>query len=176
MGFHSISQTDTIYHTIPEFEFVNQDSFVVNNDSLSDVIYVADFFYTNCPSICPQVINQMIRIHDRFIENESLKLISFALDPKRDNVERLSEYAKNLDVNNEKWHFLTGDKDQLWTLAEEYLIGVSEDDEEPGGISHSGMIILIDKDGHIRSFADGTIKEDVNELMLDIDLLLDHGK
>ncbi len=172
MGFHDISQTDTIYHTIPAFEFVNQDSLSISNDSLSDVIYVADFFYTNCPTICPIVINQMIRIHDEYIEKESLKLLSFALDPKRDNVKRLSEYSENLEVNNEKWFFLTGDKDDIWNLSEEYLVAVAEDDDEPGGISHSGNIILVDKDGHIRSFADGTDEVEVNRLMSDIDLLL----
>lgn len=172
IGLHTINERDTIYHKIPDFNFLNQDSISINNQKLSNHIYVADFFYSNCPTICPKVKNQMLRIYDRFQEESGLKLISFALDPIRDNVENLSLYSYNLGVNSEKWHFLTGDQFAIWDLADDFLISVQEDAEEPGGIAHSGKIILIDQEGHIRGFAEGTMENEVNRLMDDIDLLL----
>ena len=118
----------------------------------------------------------MIRIHDEFDNEIDLKMISFALDPKRDNVEHLKSYSQNLGIDNSKWYFLTGKKDDIWDLAEGFLISVREDQDEPGGIFHSGKIILIDKNGHIRGFANGTEEKDVNKLMSNIQLLLKEYK
>lgn len=172
IGNYQIEGNDTLYHKIPHFEFLSQDSNLISSQTLSRSIYVADFFYSYCPSVCPRVKSQMLRIHDKFNNEEKLKLISFALDPKRDDVENLNSYAHKLGVDNSRWHFLTGNKDEIWSLAEEFLITVRDDPEEPGGIYHSGKIILIDSDGHIRGFANGTEEDDVNDLMKDIKSLL----
>ena len=172
VGVHSYEADDTIYYRIPEFSFLNQDSLEISSTDLEDGIYVADFFYTYCPTICPIVKTQMLRIYEEYKEDDDLKLISFALDPKRDNVSHLNLYANNLGVSNKKWNFLTGDKELIWDLAEDFLISVNEDENEPGGIFHSGKIVLIDSNGHIRGFADGTEEKDVNRLMTDIKLLL----
>lgn len=172
IGIHNYEGVDTSYYSIPEFSFFNQDSIVVTSRALKNSIYVADFFYTYCPSICPVVKTQMLRIYDKYEGDENLKFISFALDPKRDNVAHLNLYASNLGVDNKQWHFLTGDKEAIWDLAENFLISVKEDESEPGGIFHSGKIMLIDSDGHIRGFADGTDEKDVDQLMSDIKLLL----
>lgn len=172
IGFHDVIKGDTIYHKIPNFNFVNQDGLKIDNESLSDGIYVSDFFYTYCQSICPKVKTQMLRIYDRYGEEDQLKLVSFALDPKRDNREHLYNYSKNLGVDGKKWFFLTGDREQIWDLASQYLISVQEDKENPGEISHSGKIILIDKKGHIRGFAEGTDPEEVTAFMNEIDALL----
>ncbi|MEO1515030.1 MAG: SCO family protein [Bacteroidota bacterium] len=176
IGFHDVNGTDTTYHSIPSFRFVDQDSTVVGSQELSDYIYVSDFFYSYCPSICPKVKNQMMRIYEKFAEEKKLKLVSFALDPERDNVSHLHAYANNLEVESHRWHFLTGDRDQIWDLAEQYLISVWEDPEEPGGIYHSGKILLIDSKGHIRAFAKGTEEEAVTAFMGQIDLLLQEVK
>ena len=173
IGNYEIIGSDTTFHQISTFNFLNQDSNLISNKTLSDNIYVADFFYSYCPTICPKVKNQMIRIHDKYEGEEDLKLISFALDPIRDNVEHLKAYSQNLGINKDKWYLLTGEKDEIWDLAEDFLISVREDPDEPGGIFHSGKIILIDKEGHIRAFADGTQKEEVNKFMKSIERLLD---
>jgi len=172
IGHDKIIEGDTIHHTIPFFSFVNQDSIVIDNQSLSEYIYVSDFFFTYCPAICPKVKQQMLRIYDKYEKENIIKLVSHTLDPKRDNVETLNNYAFNLGVNNNKWHFLTGDRDEIWDIAEEYLNVAIEDDEAPGGINHSGRIILVDTQGHIRAFADGTDSDDVTDFLNEIDVLL----
>jgi len=173
IGFHEVVQGDTVHYKIPAFTLLNQEGMAVNNDSLGKHIYVSDFFYTYCPSICPKVKKQMLRIYDQYEKEGRLKLVSFALDPKRDNVENLNFYSKNLGVDSKKWYFLTGNKEKIWDLAAKYLISVQEDPDEPGGITHSGKIILIDTDGHIRGFAEGTDPEEVTAFMEDIDRLLE---
>ncbi len=171
-GHFEVVGNDTVFHQVRAFKFLNQDSLYISDQTLSEYIYVADFFYSYCPTICPKVKSQMIRIHDKFDQVEELKLVSFALDPKRDNVEHLHSYAHNLGVDHQKWYFLTGDKDKIWDLAEDYLISVRDDPDEPGGIYHSGKILLIDKNGHIRAFANGTLEDEVTELISRIEDLL----
>lgn len=176
IGHHEITNGDTVFYQIPSFSFLNQDSLEINDDSLSKYIYVSDFFYSYCPTICPKVKNQMLRIYDKYATEDQLKFVSFALDPKRDDVEHLHSYAKKLGVSSDRWHFLTGGQTEIWDLAAKYLISVKEDKEEPGGIYHSGKILLIDSEGHIRSFAEGTEEKEVNTFIQDIDLLLKEKK
>ncbi|MEM1328504.1 MAG: SCO family protein [Bacteroidota bacterium] len=172
IGFHQVNGKDTIHYTIPAFTFYNQDSLPIDNNDLSGSIYLADFFYTSCPSVCPKVQNQLLYLYDHYEKKSKVKFISFALDPKRDDVANLKDYADNIGASDGRWHFLTGDKFKLWELAEAYLISVRQDEEEPGGIYHSGKIILVDELGHIRAFADGTKAEEVEDLIAKIDLLL----
>jgi len=172
IGERIIQKGDTIYHTIPTFKFLNQDSLVISEKDLDQVIYIADFFYTYCPSVCPKVKNQMLRVYDKYRNDDRVKLVSFALDPKRDTPQVLKKYAENLGIKGRQWEYLSGDQDEIWTLAESFLISVSHDKEEPGGIFHSGKIILIDQNAHIRSFADGTNPNDVDAFLKDIDILL----
>ena len=172
LGQFEIVNGDTIFHMIPDFNLLNQDSVKVNNSDFASHVYVADFFFTSCPSICPIVKKQMLRIYDRFENDETLKLVSHTIDPKRDTPSKLYKYANALSVDTDKWMFLTGEKDTLMDLAAEYLVSAMEDPEAPGGFDHSGMIVLIDKNRHIRSFGNGTEKEEVDQLMKDIDRLL----
>lgn len=172
IGQSQIVDGDTLHHRIPPFSFRNQDSIRVDNESLSETIYIADFFYTYCLSICPIVQNQMLRIYDKFEEEDNLKLVSFALDPKRDDVKRLKNYAHNLGVQDDKWLFLTGDKDETWELAEAFFVSVVEDENDVGEIFHSGKILLIDKQGHVRAFAEGTDEAHVTAFLKDIEVLL----
>jgi len=166
----------TVQHQIPEFSFTNQDSIVITNQDLDDYIYIADFFFISCPSICPKVKKQMLRIYDTFKEENQVKLVSHTIDPKRDTEQALKLYAQNLNVNTDKWMFLTGDKDQLFNQADEYFVAAFEDSDAPGGFDHSGKIILVDKDRHIRAFCDGTDEDSVTEFLKDIKFLLDEYK
>lgn len=173
LGEREIVNGDTVYHTIPDFEFINQDSQAITNETLGDLAYVADFFFISCPTICPKTTKQMLRIHDHFKADGRLKLVAHTIDPKRDDVAALGRYAKNLGVSSDKWHFLTGEKDKLFEIADDYFSIAIEDADAPGGFDHSGRLILIDKNGRIRSFCDGTDPGDVDRFINDIQILLD---
>jgi protein SCO1/2 len=160
------------HHKIRPFKYLNQDSTWVSNESLSQGIYIADFFFTSCPSICPKVKKQMLRLHDHFKNNEKVKLVSFTIDPKRDDVTKLSTYAQNLGVTSKNWHFLTGDKFNTLELAKDFLVSAFEAEDAPGGFDHSGMLILVDKNGHIRANAEGTDPESIDPFIKKIELLL----
>ncbi|WP_235296211.1 SCO family protein [Portibacter marinus] len=175
LGEKEMVEGQEVPHSIPDFSFVNQDSTIITNDQLNSGPYVADFFFTHCPSICPIVTKQMLRIHDAFKE-ENLKLVSFTMDPKRDTPERLKDYASKLEVDAPKWHFLTGDKEELHDIATDFFNVVIEDDEAPGGFNHSGKIILVDKNRHIRAFCEGTDEEDVDDFIKDIKILLSENE
>lgn len=172
IGQVQIENGDTIYHSIPEFEFINQDSQFVNNQSLESYIYLSDFFFTSCPSICPKVKKQMLRIYQKYEDNDKVRLVSHTIDPVRDTPAKLSSYASDLGVDTDKWIFLTGEKDDLLDIADDYFVAALEDPDAPGGFDHSGKIILVDREGHVRSFAEGTEPEDVTRLLKDIDTLL----
>lgn len=163
---------DTIYHTIPDFSFVNQDSQVVNNATFAGKAYVADFFFIACPTICPKTAKQMLRIHDEFKDNPNLLLLAHSVAPKYDTVAALHRYATNLGVTSEKWHFVTGQQEAIYGIADDYFSVAMEDPDAPGGFDHSGRLILVDKNRHIRSFCDGTDPEDVDRFMKDIEKLL----
>ncbi|MCB0634243.1 MAG: SCO family protein [Saprospiraceae bacterium] len=176
MGNHDIDPAtgDTTFHHIRPFAFVDQDSQIVNNATFEGKAYVADFFFTSCPTICPRVKQQMLRIYDRYQDDDRLLLLSHTIDVKHDTVGRLKEYAEGLGVSSDKWHFVTGDKDEIYGIAEDYLSIAREDPDAPGGFDHSGWVILVDQKGRIRSFANGTIPEKMDELMEDIDWLLNN--
>jgi protein SCO1/2 len=167
---------DTIYHTIPSFSFVDQDSQVVNNQTFEGKAYIADFFFTSCPTICPKVKKQMLRIYERFRDEDQLLYLSHTIDPKRDTVGHLKMYAQNLGVDSPKWKFVTGKKEELYEIADDYFSIAIEDPDAPGGYDHSGRIILVDGKGHIRSFCDGTDPEKVDQFMEDIEVLLKEMK
>ena len=172
IGQHSYVDGDTILYTIPPFEFIDQDSMTVSNKDLANHIYISDFFFTSCPSICPKVKKQMLRLYKKYKSDDLIKMVSHTLDPKRDNAEVLKTYSGNLGVDNKKWMFLTGDKDELREMALKYFVAVVEDDQAPGGLDHSGKIVVVDKSGHVRAFAEGTDPKDVTELMNEIDILI----
>lgn len=159
-------------HAIPDFAFVNQDSVAVTNETFAGKIYVADFFFTSCPTICPKVKAQMLRIYERFQDEERLALLSHSIDVKRDTVGRLKTYAENLGVSAPKWHFVTGEKDEIYDIADDYFNIVVDDASAPGGFDHSGRIVLVDEDRHLRSYCNGTNAEEVDRFMWDIERLL----
>lgn len=161
-----------VAHTVPDWTFVNQDSITVSNTDLSDVVYVSDFFFRSCPTICPKVAREMKKVYTEFLDNPNVKFVSFTLDPKRDTPEKLKEYAANLGVDDSKWWFIHGDKEKIYELTAGYMQIGFEDDSVPGGFDHSGKLILTDKAGHIRSFSEGTEPGDTPKLIRDIKILL----
>jgi len=164
---------DTVPHTIADFSFVNQDSAVVTNEDLKDKIYVADFFFTTCPTICPIMKKEMLRVHEAYKGNEEVAILSHTIDPEHDTVALLKQFAQNLGVDTKQWQFLTGDKDEIYDIGEEsYMVVANEDPDQPGGFIHSGAFILVDKKRRIRGIYDGTQKNSIDILIKDIKRLL----
>jgi protein SCO1/2 len=166
-------QGDTLYHKIPDFKFLNQDSLWISEKDMAGKIYVADFFFTTCPTICPKMKTQLLRIYDKFAEDDRVRILSHTIDPEYDGVRVLKEYAKKLNISSPRWNLLTGKKSDIYRLGEKsYMVTAQEDANEVGGFVHSGAFILVDQDRHVRGIYDGTKEEDVNHLMEDIGLLL----
>ena len=161
---------DTIYHTVGDWSFYRQDSALVTEDMLQGTPYVVDFFFTACPTICPRVTQQMLRIRERFAaDHPELKRVSFTVDPRRDSVGHLRNYSRNLGVGDaDTWWFLTGDKADLYAIADDYFSVALESDDAPGGFDHSGRILFVDERGRVRAFANGTDETDVDHLIADI--------
>lgn len=161
------------YEQIPDFEFIGQDSNRVTNATFAGKAYVADFFFTSCPTICPIMTRNMLTIYERFQDSTELLLLSHTIDPRRDSVGRLQQYARNLGVRSDKWFFVTGNKDSLYEIADDYFNVVIEDPTLPAGFDHSGRFILVDPQRHIRAYCQGTDSLAVQQFMKDIETLLD---
>ena len=164
---------DTIFHTIADFQFMDQDSTLVSNETLANQIYVADFFFTSCPTICPKMKAQMLRIYEKFEGNSEFVILSHTIDPAYDTIPLLKDYADKLGVESQGWKFLWGTQDEIYDIAEgSYMSIADEDNSAPGGFVHSGMFLLVDKRRRIRGVYDGTVAEQVDVLMNDIRTLL----
>jgi protein SCO1/2 len=167
---------DTIYHQIPDFKFVNQDSLWISQEDFKDKIYIVDFFFTSCPTICPIMKTQMLRLHEHFKGNPAIKILSHTIDPYHDTVGVLKDYATRLEVDTKQWNFVTGEKDKIYEIAAKgYFVSAKEDKNEAGGFIHSGAFVLVDKNRRVRGYYDGTKAEKVDLLMQDIELLLKEG-
>ena len=168
-GERMVEGNDTIYHTIADFRFVDQDSTIVTQETFRDKIYVADFFFTSCRTICPVMKTQMLRVYDSVKENPDVLLLSHTIDPEYDTVGLLHDYADRLGVSSDKWHFVTGNQEDIFNIAQtSYFATALADNTEPDGYIHSGAFLLIDKDRRIRGKYDGTKEDDVNRLLSDI--------
>lgn len=171
-GERNVVGTDTVYHSIAHFEFVDQDSSLITNDTFKDKIYVADFFFTSCRTICPIMKTQMKRVYDTLQNKQDVLILSHTIDPEYDTVALLRDFAVRLGVESKKWHFVTGAKDSIYKIAQtSYFATAMEDKTEPDGFIHSGAFLLIDKLGRIRGKYDGTKEEEVNRLIGDIERL-----
>jgi protein SCO1 len=167
-----VAGKDTIWPKIPDFVFVNQDSQLVDNQTFKNKIYVADFFFTHCPTICPKVKKQMLRIYKKYENDNRVVLLSHTIDQKYDTVGRLKWFANQLGVQTQKWQFVTGEKSKIYAMPSHYMSIAEVDADAPGGYAHTGYLVLVDNSRFVRSFADGTKADAVDRLMLDIDLLL----
>lgn len=161
--------TDTLHHKVGDFNLVNQDSTEISNEDVEGKIYVADFFFTSCPTICPKMKAQMLRVYDSIKDEPDVMILSHTIDPEYDTVALLKEFSRQLGVTGDKWHFLTGNKDDIYKLGQRsYMVTAIEDLAEPGGFIHSGAFLLVDGQGHIRGVYDGTDPVEVNDLIQDI--------
>lgn len=165
---------DTVYHKIAQFSFTNQEGKEINNLSVDGKVYVADFFFTSCPTICPIMKTQMLRVYEKFHEQPDFLILSHTLDPTHDTPELLKDFASKIGVEDDKtWHFLTGDQEKIFEIGQtSYMTTAMADQAEPGGYLHSGAFILVDQNGHIRGVYDGTKVDQVDRLMNDIPKLL----
>lgn len=162
--------TDTVYQTIPDFKTVNQYGDSITSKSLNGNIYVADFFFTTCPSICPIMHRNMLNVYQAYKNDKDVKIISYTIDPKHDSVNVLKKYADKLDIAGNTWWLLQGKKEEIYKLSESYLVRKPEEDAKQLFI-HDGYFILVDKQKRIRGTYDGTMPDQVNHLIADIKTL-----
>ena len=167
---------DTVYKQITGFNFIDQDSNRVTEETVAGKVYVVDFFFTSCPTICPKMKQQMLRIYEKYEENDNVVLLSHSIDIRNDTVPKLKRYADKLEIDSKKWHMVTGTKNGIYGIAEDYILPAQEDDAAPGGYLHSGQFVLMDGDHHIRGYYDGTVPTDVDLLMKHMDWLLEEQK
>jgi protein SCO1/2 len=164
---------DTIYQTIPKFDFLNQDSVSITNDKFKDKVYVADFFFTSCPSICPIMHRNMKKVYNSFKDNPEVMFLSHTIDYKYDKPSVLKRYAAKLGVDDKKWEFAYGSKEDIYKIAEKsYLVSVQEDSTSKDQYVHQGWLVLVDKDKRVRGAYDGTDAKAVEQLEKDIPVLL----
>jgi len=167
------TKVDTVYQTIPAFSFLNQDSVYINNNTFKDKIYIADFFFTSCPSICPIMHRNMKKIYDDYKNDPQVSFLSHTIDFKYDRPYVLKKYAAKLGVDDKKWQFAYGSKEDVYKIAENsYLVSVMEDSTQKGMYVHQGWLVLVDKDKRIRGSYDGTDEKAVEQLRKDIPVLL----
>ena len=164
--------TDTIYPTIPSFEFLNQDSIMISDKDFEGKIYIANFFFTHCPSICPTMQRNVLKAYEKYKNDDRIGFLSHSIDFKYDQPSVLKEYANKLGVTNASWQFVTGSKSDIYGISSKYLVYTKEDSNVPGGYDHSGYLVLVDKDKHIRGAYDGTTDVEVDKMLSDIEILL----
>jgi protein SCO1/2 len=165
--------TDTVYQTIAPFRYFNQDSILISNTDYDGSIYVADFFFTTCNSICPIMHRNMLTVLEKYKGNKQVKFLSHSIDTKYDLPNRLKKYADKLGIRGNQWQFVHGSRDSIYDIsAKNYLVAAYEDGAAPQGLVHQGWFVLIDKEKRIRGAYDGTKTDQVAQLMSDMDLLL----
>ena len=160
------------YHTISDFELYNQNGDTITQEFYQDKIYIADFFFTTCQTICPIMTDHMLQIQERLKDDPEVLLLSHTVIPKADSVPQLKKYAIEKGVKDNKWNLVTGDKKQIYDLARKsYLAAKSQGDAGPFDMIHTENFVLVDKKKRIRGFYDGTDPEAIEELMHDIEVL-----
>jgi protein SCO1/2 len=175
-------QYDTLPYTVPSFSFTTQQDTFLTSDDLKGKIYVANFFFTSCPTVCPAMNYHVKQVQNRFKGYDYFKIVSFTVDPEHDTPAVLQRYAEKMEAIPGLWYFLTGDKKALYNTAAGYLVNAQEDAAAPGGFLHSEYLVLVDWEGRIRSRTDeqgnlkgvynGTSLTEVNLLKDDIKVLI----
>ncbi len=167
---------DTIYPRMVDFEYLNQDSVIISSKDMKGKIWVSDFFFTSCPTICPTMTTQMKRLNEELSDlSGEIQFMSFSINPKMDNPTRLRAYMKKHKIEAKNWQFFTGDEEKTHKLGiENFQIFAGKDAESAGGYAHSPAFTLVDRDGYIRGVYVGVEPEDVDRMAKDIRLLLKH--
>lgn len=168
---------------VPVFEFTNQNGDLISNLFYKNKVYVVEFFFTTCPTICPKMNENMVKIQNEYYGNLDFGIVSFSIDPKHDTPEVLKEYANSLGATLKNWNFLTGSQNKIYELANTgFTLYAGENSDAEGGFEHSGMFALVDKQGNIRSriddlgnpiaFYDGLDSKGIQMIKEDIAILL----
>lgn len=166
-------------HRIGQFEFLNQNRELITLDDVKGKVFVAEYFFTTCLTICPIMNEEMKRIQERFKGNENVKLLSFTVDPEIDTVEQMKSYAVEHNAVDGQWHFLTGEKEDLYSLARNSFFVLKPAEARNLGDAgsdfiHTNNFVLVDQELQIRGYYDGTSTEEVDQLMEDILILLEN--
>ncbi|WP_291965468.1 SCO family protein [Maribacter sp.] len=165
------------YHTIADFSLTNQNGETITQEDYKGKIYIADFFFTTCPTICPIMTKNMVDLQKALGKDSDVMLLSHSVTPEIDSVAQLKKYAVEKGIDDRNWNLVTGDKKQIYELARKSYLAVKTDgDGGPFDMIHTENFILVDKDKRIRGFYDGTKKEDIEKLLKDVELLKESDK
>ena len=159
------------YHTISDFNLINQNGDIITQAFYDDKIYVADFFFTTCQSICPVMTKNMKKVQDKLINDKEILLLSHSVTPEIDSVEQLKRYAISNKINDDKWNLVTGDRKQIYNLARKSYLAVEDNPIGQYDMIHTENFMLIDKKKQIRGFYDGTLDSEITRLLDDIEIL-----
>lgn len=167
---------DTIYHTVPDFVYLTQDSTLLESKDIDDKIWIAKFFFTHCPTICPPMTSAMKEVnHELKDVSDEIVFLSFSIDPDRDTPSRLRTYIGRHEIKADNWYFLTGDEFETHKLGVDgFRIHAEANDASPGGFAHSPNFVLVDKNQHIRGVYDGLDNKDREGLINDVRNLLEN--
>jgi protein SCO1/2 len=163
---------DTVYHKIPSFTFRNQEGKIISDKDLEGKVFIANFFFATCKTVCPKMNEQVHRIQEALKDNKDVRILSFTVDPQDDSVEALADYAKLMKADNSKWWFLTGEKDSIYSLAREGFLVPASLGSEARDFFHSQDLILVDKEKRMRGIYDGLESAEVDTLIDEIKVLL----
>jgi protein SCO1 len=159
-------------HTIGDFQMTDQHGNTISENSWKNKIVVADFFFTHCPTVCPKMTKNLKTVQASFLNDPGILIQSFTVDPERDNVDRLANYASQFSIGGDQWSLLTGDKKEIYRLARKsFLVTATDGDGGPEDFIHSDKLVLIDAQKRIRGFYDGTSVSETRQLIKDINKL-----
>jgi protein SCO1 len=168
-----IQKNDTDYHTVPAFSFTDQNGNKVDEHTVKDRIYVAEYFFTTCMSICPVMNDNLQKVYATFGRRPDFMILSHTVDPETDSVDVLKAYAEAHNIEDGNWRFVTGDKVSLYNQARKgYLLSAEEGKGDAEDFIHTQNFALVDKDRHIRGYYDGTDSLELNRLIQEIDILI----
>ena len=160
-------------HKVPSFSMLNQDSTVYTEQKLQDKIYVAEFFFSTCPTTCVQMTSELLRVQEYFQDNESIKIVSYSVNPEYDSPEVLKTYASTYGINPDFWTLLTGSKEEIYDIARwGYFVVAKPDEADAANFIHTDKVVLVDKDKQIRGYYNATDREDVDRLITEIQVLM----
>jgi len=173
----STVQYKSKYHTIADFSFINQNGKIITQKNYEGKIYVADFFFTTCGSICPKMTTNLIEVQKAFLTNPKVMILSHSVLPDVDDVAKLKAYAIKNGVNDKKWNLVTGDKAAIYTMARKSYLAVKQGNpDELYDMVHTENFVLVDTKRRVRGFYDGTNKEEIQRLIVDINWLCEDEK
>lgn len=167
------SPSDTLPDLVPSFTLTNQDGKTITNQTFAGKVYITDFFFATCPSICPKMQSELLRVYEANKNNSNVLFLSHTIDPAHDSIPVLRDYAERLGIKDaSRWHFATAAHDTIFALARAYMTGAEVDKGVEGGYAHSGTFALVDSKRRVRGVYDGMEKEQVDQLIHDLPILL----